>query len=178
VAFSLTYTYGYDDFVALVRAKRTLGPMGRFGWVSPYVVVSALYVVLVAAGFAWDGVPVSRLLEGQNLLMLLAGMLVVIAIVAAIDFVFLYWLYRLVFRRYALANREITITLEDDRIKWSSGAFAGECAWSGIKRMVETKDRLFLFISKVEAIVLPRRAVASDAEFRSIAAYVGRHVNG
>jgi hypothetical protein len=62
--------------------------------------------------------------------------------------------------------------------RWSSGGFAGECAWSSLKSMVEPKDRLFLFIRKVEAIVLPRRAVLSDREFQDIAAYIRKHVNG
>jgi YcxB-like protein len=178
VVFSLTYTYDYGDFVALVRAKRSLGRLGRFGVVTHFLVVGALYLALAAAGFAWDGVPLATLIERENLLMLLAGLLVAIVIVAVIDFVFLHWLYRLVFRRFALANREMTVTLDDDRIAWAATGFAGECAWSSVKWMVETKDRLFLFISKVEAIVLPRRATASDTEFQSMAAFVRKHVNG
>jgi hypothetical protein len=44
--FSLTYTYDYSDFVALVRAKRSLGPLGKLGSVTPYLVVTALYLAL------------------------------------------------------------------------------------------------------------------------------------
>jgi hypothetical protein len=99
-------------------------------------------------------------------------------IIAVINFVFLHGLYRFVFRRFALANRQISIVLEDDRIRWASAGFVGECPWSNVKQMVETRDHLFLFISKIEAVVLPRRAVASDREFHDVADFVGKHVNG
>jgi hypothetical protein len=128
-------------------------------------VVSALFLVFVALGYTWDGVPVSRLFEGENLLLLLSGVLVVIVMIAVIDFVFLHGLYRLVFRRFALANRELTVTLQNDCIKWASAGFGGECAWRNVKWLIETKDRLFLFISKVEAIVCPREPLRRIRNF-------------
>jgi hypothetical protein len=47
-----------------------------------------------------------------------------------------------------------------------------------VKWIVETKQRVFLFISKVEAIVLPRRAVSSDGEFEALTTLVRENTNG
>ncbi|GAA4018092.1 hypothetical protein GCM10022280_16850 [Sphingomonas swuensis] len=38
--------------------------------------------------------------------------------------------------------------------------------WAAIKRVVATRDRLFLFTTDSCAFILPRRAFASDAEFQ------------
>jgi hypothetical protein len=43
--------------------------------------------------------------------------LIVVLLVTVIDFVFPHGFYRLVFRRFVLANREMTVTLDDDRIQ-------------------------------------------------------------
>jgi YcxB-like protein len=178
VAFTLTYTYSYDDFAALIRAKRSLGPTGRFGPVTPYIAVSAIYLVLVVASFLWDSVPVTELLEGTTLLIILAGVPFVMFLVWLIDFVFLHVVYRIVFRRYAIAGKEITITLDSAGVKWTADGLTGQSLWSNVKRYVETEGYLYLFFSKIEALPLPRRAVKSDQEFKALAAFVREHVNG
>lgn len=177
MAYSLTHAYGYDDFAALIRAKRSIGLMGKLGPATPYVVVSALYLVLIVSSLAWDGLAPAEMIQGQMPLMILAGIPLVIVLVAAIDFIFMRLIYRLVFQRFALADKEITVTLNDSGIKWSGGGLAGECGWFNVKRVVETKECLFLFISKVEGLVMPRRAVASERAFQELATYVREHAN-
>jgi hypothetical protein len=177
VAHSLTYIYGYDDFAALIRAKRSIGPMGKLGPITPYLAVSALYLVLIVSSLAWDNISPAEMLKAQTLLLILAGIPVVMVLVAVINLVFMRLVYRLIFQRFALADKEITVILDESGIKWSGDGFAGQCIWSKVKRVVENDERLFLFISKVEGLVLPRRAAASDRAFRELAAYVREHAN-
>ena len=178
MAFCVTYTNGFDDYAALIRAKRSIGPLGTFGPVTPYLVVSALYLALVLLGLLWDGASLGELLNRETVTIVLAGIPIVVLFVAAIDFLFMRVVYRWVFRRFALANAKIMVRLDEDGIHWSGNDFAGRCAWSKVSQVVETKDRLFLFISKIEAVILPARALASDAAFQDLAAYAREHAHG
>lgn len=178
MAFTLSYTYGYDDFAALVVAKRSLGLMGVLGRATPYVLVSLLYLVFMIGSLAFDGVPLTEMLSAPTIFYILVGVLLVVLCVAIINAFFARLALRPVFRRYALANKEIAITLEESGLKWTGGGFTGGCPWDNVKWVVETKERLFLFISKVEALVLPRRAVSSEQDFEAVAAFVREHANG
>src|SRR3990172_1052901 len=177
MAYVLTYTNGFGDYVAMIRAKRSIGPMGAFGPFTPYIVVSLIYLVITVLGQVWDGVPLSALLEPQSLLIILAGVPLVMIFVALIDLLFTQGLYRLVFKRFVLANAELTVRLDDSGIQWSGNDFAGSCQWSKVERVVETKDRIFLFVSKIEGLILPRRALASDQAFDGLKAYVRSHLH-
>ena len=39
--------------------------------------------------------------------------------------------------------------------------------WSGIKKVVQTKRRLYLFLTPASALIMPRRAFATDDEFQT-----------
>jgi len=178
VAFTLTYTYGYDDFAALIVAKRSLGLMGVLGPATPYVFVGFLYLAFLIGSLAFDGVPLADMLRGPAVVSILAGLLTVMVLTALINLFFTRLALRPVFKRFAAADKEIIITLDEDGIKWSGAGSMGGHPWGNVKWIVETKQRVFLFISKVEAIVLPRRAVSSDGEFEALTTFVREHTNG
>ena len=178
MAYTLTFDYGYDDFAALIKAKRSLGLMGALGPATPYIVVSALYLLFMVASLAYDGMPFAEMLRAPAVFYILVGIPLVIALVAIINFLFARLAFRPVFKRFALADKEVTISLDETGVTWTGGGLSGACPWANVKWIVETKDRLFLFISKVEAVVLPRRAVSSDREFQALAAYAREHIHG
>ena len=105
MAFTLTYTYGYDDFAALVVAKRSLGLMGVLGPATPYVLVSLLYLVFIVGSLAFDGVPLAEMLRTPTVIYILAGVLIVMVCVAIINVIFTRFALRPVFNRFALATR-------------------------------------------------------------------------
>lgn len=177
MSYTLAYTYSYEDFVALVRAKRSLGPIGRLGPAAPYLVVGALYAMTFILMRVWSGDSLADLLEIDTLAALLIGVPVVIVLVWLVNVAFLGLVYRPVFKRFAIANKEIAVTLDDAGAKWTAGGLIGQCSWSSVERSVETDDYVFLFFSKVEGLPLPRRAMKSEREFRALAKYVRDHVN-
>ena len=70
----------------------------------------------------------------------------------------------LCFRRLALANKVMEITIADDGIHFVTSVSTGTVSWQAIERVIENKRGLYLAVSKLEAVLIPRRAV-SDADF-------------
>jgi len=174
MAYVLTYINSFDDYVAMIQAKRLSGRAGFYG---PYIAMTLFFLAFVVLGHIWDGGSIVSLFNAETMLLILAGMLAVIVLVALINYIFLRGIYRLVFRRFALSGKELTIKLDDEGLHWQGNGFSGACHWSKVQRVVETKDRLFLFISKAEGLLVPRRAVKSDQEFGERVAHVRSHVH-
>jgi YcxB-like protein len=62
-----------------------------------------------------------------------------------------------------LAPRTVTIT--SDRLKESSDFKDTSLAWRAVERVAHTSDHIFIYISAMSAIIVPRRAFASSSEF-------------
>ncbi|WP_416408390.1 YcxB family protein [Agrobacterium rosae] len=71
----------------------------------------------------------------------------------------------LVFKTRAAANKEIVVTLSDHGVRARSADINSEISWKGIVKAIETQTHLFLALSKREALILPRRGFASDADY-------------
>jgi YcxB-like protein len=71
---------------------------------------------------------------------------------------------RLCFRRLALANKVTELTLADDGIHFVTSVSTGTVPWQAITRVIENRRGLYLAVSKLEAVLIPRRA-ASEADF-------------
>ena len=84
---------------------------------------------------------------------------------ALINFLFESVIYRLIFRRYALANADLSITVDDDGIRWSAKGVAGNLGWALMKRVYLGKDHVFVFISKIEGLGFPRRGLPTGVAF-------------
>jgi hypothetical protein len=83
------------------------------------------------------------------------------------------WLIvRLAYGRLAVRGADLVLKFEADGIHWSMASHSGTYGWSGVHDIVRTPKRIFLFISRAEALVLPRRAFASENAFAETARYV------
>lgn len=176
--FSAAYTYILADFQALRKAKRELSPVDRVLWRWRYVLVLGIsFAVLI--GIFWDSELIledvlswSRLSEMLPLVLILIGLLVMVDVV--FDWVLVPW----VFKRFAIADKSLVMTFGHDGITWTTEGIKGELAWTKVIRIVTFKGYLFLFISKLEALCVPRRAFASEEAFSSLVTYAKERVNG
>ncbi|MEG6508427.1 YcxB family protein [Methyloligella sp. 2.7D] len=175
MAYTIHYTYGYDDFAGQIAAKRS---RSLFGQATPYIVVTGLYLLLMALQLWQSGIGAAELTTLEVIGPVLGGIPIIVMIVAVIDFMFFRLIYRLVFRRYALADTPMTVGLDDEGITWRSAEFSGQCIWAKVTGLVQTKQSLFVFLNRAEAIALPRRAMASDQEFDAIAAFAKKRIQG
>jgi hypothetical protein len=169
MAYTYTYTYTYADCLATLRARNT-GRRPGLRRAGRYVLFNAIFLG-VAAGLAIsDGAGPADFARPDIVLMVVALMAGLTAFLAAVDGVFERWMPWFGFRRLAARNQPVRLHF-GEAIAWTMNGMSGEASWSSVKRLVRTPHGLFLFISEAEAFMLPRRALASDAEWDALAAF-------
>src|SRR5258708_8130569 len=147
MAFVVTYTYSYDDYLALIRAKRAMSIFGGVGGVVHYVLLSAAYLLGIAALTDWRTTSLADLVAPRSLAIIVGGVVGICVAIALIDVFFDRVLYRVVFRRYALANAELSLAVDDEGIRWSGKGISANLAWPRVKRVYLGRDHVFGFIS-------------------------------
>jgi YcxB-like protein len=165
---TIAYRFGPDDYIAMLRASRSIGPLGRFGrWGR-----AALFGVLIGGlviVFSYD-----TLLAAPGLVLPAAA--IVAALVTAVapigEFLAERLMARWLFPRYSVANKDVTLELGEQDIRSRSEGSEGRISWRSIIRVIETKDGLFLALSRAELIQVPRRALPSAAAFADLAGQV------
>jgi hypothetical protein len=159
-ASGIAYTFTFDDFLA---ARRALAWNGVFGHQTYWIRYVIFAVIMVACWW----VPVRHdlkayvLSDSQIVLLTFAAVVVLMIFAWALDLLFT----RLAFGRLAIAGADVSLTFEADGVHYSMPSYFGVLSWSGIHRVMTMPGYLLLFISKSEAMVLPRRAFPSDGAF-------------
>jgi hypothetical protein len=176
MAHVVTYTYSFDDYLALIRARRAMGLFGRYATVIRYILFVVTFLLVLAALTDWNATSLNDLANPETALIIVGGMIAIAAFITLVDLFFDRVLYRLVFRRFALANTELTVTLDEGGIAWKGRGISANTAWPMVKRIYVGSDRLFVFFSKIEALVLPARSLPSEAAFRDLVDYVRRRI--
>jgi hypothetical protein len=165
---TIAYRFGPNDYIALLRASRSIGPLGRLGRWGRAAVFGVLIGGMVIV-FSYD-----TLLAAPGLVLVAATM--VFALVTAVAPLGEYLAERLMarwlFPRYSFANKELTLELGEQDIRSRMEGSEGRISWRSIIRVIETKDGLFLALSRAELIQLPRRALPSAAAFAELAGEV------
>ncbi|HEX2552652.1 MAG TPA: YcxB family protein [Microvirga sp.] len=164
-----TFTYTYADCLATLRA-RSVGRRPALRRVGRYALFNLIILAATAALTAWDGGGLPDPTDPDTALAIAAAMAGLTAFMAAVDVVFERWMPWFGFRRLAVRNKPVRLHF-GEAIAWTTNGMSGEASWSSVKRLVATPQGLFLFISEAEAFMLPRRALASEAEFEAVAAF-------
>ena len=159
-ASGIACTFTFEDFLAARRALAWNGVFGRHTYWMRYVIFA---VIMVACWW----VPVRHdlrayaLSDFQIVLLTVAAVIVLMAFAWALDLLFT----RLAFGPLAIAGADVSLRLEPDGVHYNMPSYFGVVTWSGIHRVMAMPGYLLLFISKSEAMVLPRRAFPSDGAF-------------
>ena len=171
MAFVVSYTYSFEDYLALIHAKRAMGMFRGVGGVVHYILAAIAFLLVLGGLTDWSNDLLADLVAPQSLAILLGGIVGVCGLIALIDFLF-ERVYRLIFRRYALANADLSLTVDEDGIRWSAKGIAGNLGWSLVRRVYLGKDHVFVFISKVEGLGFPRRGVPTEAAFDELVSFL------
>jgi hypothetical protein len=169
---TVTYRYDRNDYIALLRAQRSLGLLGRLGRWGRYACFALFFVVLINLLDFSSG--------SFDLPDLITSGLVFVAIFLAAplgEFIGERVLARWIFPRFSAANKDITLTFGDDGIHSKYGGMEGRLPWQSLVRILETENYLFLSISRAETIVVPRRALPSPAAAEELAHYIRSKVD-
>jgi hypothetical protein len=173
---SVTYRFGLEDYAALVRAARTLGPLGplgRWGRIALFTVVFGTLVLIAAVLTTFRDASMSTLL---GLAAFIYGLLFVSTAVG--DLVGDPLLFRYRYRRLASAGKDMTLQFSDDRLLVRCVGVESTIPWPSFKWVIETKDHLFLFLSRAEGLVVPMRAVGSPQALGALASAIRNRVGG
>jgi hypothetical protein len=156
----IAYTFTFEDFLA---ARRAIAWNGVFGH-HTYWIRYAIFAVIMTACW-W--VPVRHdlkpyaLSDSHIVLLTIAAVAALMIFAWGLDLLFT----RLAFGRLAIAGADVSLTFEADGVHYKMPSYFGVLTWSGIHRVMGMPGYLLLFISKSEAMVLPRRAFPSDGAF-------------
>ncbi len=168
--FEVKFRFERGDFVAMTNALSR--PTWRWRWLATVALIALWAIMLYAmAGSverAW--LVVRGAVQGR----LPWDLYVVFAVALLFP-----WLGHLVaplmaamvFKRNALANQEVTLSLDRAGIEGGGAGIQSRIAWSSIKRVIETPRHLFFAISKREAVTLPRRAFGSEQDYQAARAF-------
>ena len=165
---TIAYRFGPDDYIALLRAGRSIGPLGRLGRWGRAGLFGVLIGGLVIV-FSYD-----TLLAAPRLVLVAAT--IVFAVVTPVAPIGEYLAERLMarwlFPRYSFANKDVMLELGEQDIHSRIEGSEGRISWRSITRVIETRDGLFLALSRAELIQVPRRALPSAAAFADLAGRV------
>jgi len=165
---TVTYRYGRNDYIALIRAQRSLSLLGRLGRWGRYACFGLFFVVLInlLGVLSWSfDLQVDLITSGiVFLIMVLTPPLG--------EFLGDRALARWIFPRYSAANKDVTLTFGDDGIRSKYGDLEGRIPWPSVVHILATKDYPFLSISRAEVIVVPRLALPSPHAAAELAHYI------
>ncbi len=165
---TIAYRFGPDDYIALLRASRSIGPLGRLGrWGR-----AGLFGLLIgglAIAFSYDSLSAAPWL----VLVVAAIVFALVTLVAPIgEYLGEQLMARWLFPRYSFANKDVTLWLGEQDVRSKVGGTEGRISWRSIQRVIETREGLFLALSRAELLQVPRRALPSADAFAGLACRV------
>lgn len=78
--------------------------------------------------------------------------------------------------RMPLADKDVVVRLDDTAAAITATDFDWRFEWPAVARVVESRSHLVLAVDTREGLPLPRRAVADDAAWQNLGAFVRAHV--
>jgi hypothetical protein len=69
-----------------------------------------------------------------------------------------------VYRRNSVAEKDIRVIIDDGGAETLVTGMQSKFDWSALRRLIETRDHFFLTISEREALMLPKRGLATPAD--------------
>lgn len=171
--YSIRYNYGFDDLVAFLRAKQSLAPLGSLGRLRPYAIATILFVLLFTLGTIFSGLG----LGPPFLRNLVIGLVVIMAVIALRDWLLINVIFRRKFEAAKLDGEQVTVDLDEKGLRWAGNGKVGTRDWPDVGRVVRQPSHLLLFIGPLDAVIIPRRALGSDAQFEAVETFVAEHVH-
>jgi|EndMetStandDraft_8_1072994.scaffolds.fasta_scaffold454630_1 YcxB-like protein len=165
---SIKYTYLFEDYLAATRARAWNGIFGRHTHWIRYCIYAAIFLAIVGSQVILDYLKTKGSPDLRSAALMLAGF----AGLMVVGWLLEWLIVRLAYGRLAVRDADLVLKFETDGIHWSMASHSGTCGWAGVRDIVRTPHRVLIFFSKAEAMVLPRRAFASENAFVEAVRYV------
>jgi hypothetical protein len=167
---TVTYRYGWQDYFAMQQALFSLSLLGRLGRWRKYLFAAVMTVFLSLVNLlssSFDLV-IDLVVSVVGFLAALLGA----AIGELLSRFFFVQYTKFLFPRLSVANKDCTLTFSEEGIRSKYGDIEGRLPWRSISNVLATKDYLFLSISRMEMLLVPRRALPSDDAAAALATYI------
>jgi hypothetical protein len=171
----ITFTYGFDDYLALNRLMRRDSLWKRTQFVRAPLAVAVAVAATIAIDAAMGGRSVAGAL-GQ-----LPAMWEFWVLVAA-SLPLVWFLNRLelgvYYRRQRMDGQVVSVSFDDQKGIMSEGPSGmGVISWTGVRKLVSDADaHVVLYENRMIGLCLPRRAFASQQAFDDAARYVSARI--
>jgi YcxB-like protein len=163
----ITYTFRFSDYLALAKSMRS--PKRRklefaFVWV--------ISLINIAFGLAYVGGALSPEPNWENASIHLGVGLAVLAIF----YVFVPWTLRYNYKRTGLDGRTIRVVLDDEAVTASQPGAESRITWSALVRHSQLPTHAFLWLNKMQAVILPFDAFQSSDDRDAFLAFIAGKV--
>ena len=173
--FSITYQMTRADYQAMVQAV-----MHQARWYRVVVVVGCLSAWIAIALYGAKSMDqfwnfLAFVFQGRAAWSLYVT-LAVLPILAFWDHLFAF-AASFSFNKNALAKTPTTVRASGDDIVLSLDNISSTLTWSAITKVIETRKRVLLMVSTQQAVILPRRAFATQTDYLAARDFALAHVD-
>lgn len=159
----LRYVLEQSDYDAMANAAQ--GPLDRFMWRWAFW-PAALANAAASLWFLW---PVA--LGEHRFELIYSGNLMIAVALLAYRFWLRPWKRRWTLRQSRLAGRPYEIVFGDDRIDMTAGGLSSQIDLAEITSFTETDNYFFFWLSRLQAVIAPKRAIKTSEEEAALRRY-------
>ena len=161
--YHLTYVMQRGDFVALTRA------LSRRNLLASALLIGGASVLgyLIGAGGHFVAPPDSKVFW----ITVALDIAILLVVLFPLRWLYLWFAAAAIYRRNAAADKTMRFDINDDTITGGMPGMSTTLTWANVTRLIETPDRLFVAISRREAMILPRRAFPDAAAYTAFLAF-------
>ncbi|MFJ1302759.1 YcxB family protein [Pseudomonadota bacterium AL_CKDN230030165-1A_HGKHYDSX7] len=164
-----TYTLTPGDYAAMTVALTRRSWARRLLKLTLWVLV--FWVALSCLTGIWNPLTLARIVMASGGTPWIGGALLFAALLILFGHWIAWGISFLYYRQLSSAGATITLALTDDAVEATSNVADTRVPWISVKRVIADSRHIFLAISKREALILPRRAFASEADFDAARRY-------
>jgi YcxB-like protein len=174
--FAGHYTFTRDDYLAMVHALDQPQQGVRTILVTAWISLFVLVIGLMSKNWPEFLQAMRDLVTFNEVPFFIYGLLLAgFVLIALLPNLTLLRAMRL-YSGLAIADQQIDVVIDEAGLTTSVPGRHGQLEWSIFRRVVVKPEHLFLTISRREALLLPRRAFATAAEFEAVTALAQRKV--
>ena len=152
----VSYEFTYPDYLGILRARPYLKRRSASLWIRS--------LVLWVAGFTGVLIGIAEL--GNPFAVAGAALAIAVSLTA-----WLSWTQRRNSKCRAAANQRLTLTLDEEGVRWSRPGYEEAVNWWRIMRVVANADCIVMFVTPLYALTIPRRAAESEEAFAALTAF-------
>lgn len=159
------YRLNEDDFLALNRRARQLFNLP--GWIVGWIAWSVIPVLLIL--FIW--------LNARDLVVNLIGsVLFGLLFLPAVPLVRRYLVRKRMRATYKYMQMDVRLIAEERNIRTECGEDNFTVSWNSVERGEETRSHFFLFLTRLQALIIPKRALTNESDVERLRQLISERV--